>query len=193
MFHLGGIGQGARRPCYYRENRQAAPWYRGSTLIPESDDSFWSLPETPKKFQQLFQQRLRDLFTALQSLGASLDYRLPKTPGLVSKELWTEAVDHNCRIVVCAGDKDFRKPYALAVLHGEDLKIQDAGGSKKYDGNLCGKVGKVGKPSPVWIADLGDYQVVTVFGATADPRRKYLQQLGDRTSKENYAQIWPLT
>ncbi|MDF5713705.1 MAG: RAMP superfamily CRISPR-associated protein [Rhizonema sp. NSF051] len=192
MFHLGGIGQGARRPCYSRQNRQAAPWYRGSTLTPESDDSFWSLPDTPKKFQQLFQQRLQDFYIGLQLLGASFEYRSPKTRGLVSKECWTEACDNNCRIVVCAGDEDFGKPYALAVMHGEDLKIQDAGGSKKYDGNLCGKVVREVKPSPVWIADLGDYQVVTVFGATADPRRKYLQHLSARASG-NYAQIWPLT
>lgn len=193
MFHLGGIGQGARRPCYSRQNRNAAPWWRGSTLIPKSDDSFWSLPHSPKEFQQLFQQRLREFYTALQSLGASFNYLSPKTCGLVSKERWTEAVDANCCIVVCAGDEDFGKQYALAVMHGDDLKITDANGSKKYDGNLCGKVGREVKPSPVWIADLDEYQVVTVFGATADPRKKYLQQLRDRTSKQNYAQIWPLT
>ncbi|MDF5724796.1 MAG: hypothetical protein PUP91_30930 [Rhizonema sp. PD37] len=125
---------------------------------------------------------MQDFYTGLQLLGASFEYRSPKTCGLVSKEHWTEAVDNNCRIIVCAGDEDFGKPYALAVMHGEDLKIQDAGGSKKCDGNLCGKVGREVKLSPVWIADLSDYQVVTVFGATADPRRKYLQHLSARAS-----------
>lgn len=28
MFHLGGIGQGARRPCYSRQNRPYPPWWR---------------------------------------------------------------------------------------------------------------------------------------------------------------------
>ena len=49
------------------------------------------------------------------------------------------------------------------------------------------------KPSPVWIADLGDYQVVTVFGATQNPRQKYLANLRQNTDRQNYLQIWPLS
>ncbi|MFM6913160.1 MAG: RAMP superfamily CRISPR-associated protein, partial [Dolichospermum sp.] len=39
MFHLGGIGQGARRPLYSRKDRNPPrpPWYRGCNLISESD------------------------------------------------------------------------------------------------------------------------------------------------------------
>jgi len=48
-------------------------------------------------------------------------------------------------------------------------------------------------PSPMWISDLDKYQVVTVFGATEDPRKKYLKELRDRTSPQNYIQLWPFT
>jgi CRISPR-associated protein Cmr6 len=65
MFHLGGIGQGARRPCYSRKTRPYAPWWRGSTLIPDSKDSFWELPETTHHFQKLFRQRIEALAVLL--------------------------------------------------------------------------------------------------------------------------------
>ncbi|AVH66344.1 type III-B CRISPR module RAMP protein Cmr6 [Nostoc sp. 'Peltigera membranacea cyanobiont' N6] len=181
MFHLGGIGQGARRPCYSRQSRQYAPWWRGSTLIPQSDESFWFLPETAKEFHQVFQKRLQSFYTALQALDPSCNYRSLKTCGAVSRDKWTEAIDTNCRIVVCSGKADFGKPYALAVLHSEHFKTNG-----NYDGNLCGKVGREVKPSPVWIADLDDYQVVTVFGASADPRKAYLETL------RNSIQLFPL-
>lgn len=187
MFHLGGIGQGARRPCYSRENRQAAPWWRGATLIPESDDSLWKLPSNPQEFQQLFQKQLREFYAALVQLGAEFNYKSLKTVGTVGSDRWTEAIDTNCRIVVCAGNPDFGKPCALAVLHSEGLKIRG-----DYDPDLCGKVGRPPiKPSPVWIADLDEYQVVTVFGATQNPRAKYLEELR-RTAGQNYVQIFPL-
>ncbi|MFS8798100.1 RAMP superfamily CRISPR-associated protein, partial [Synechococcus sp. R60.3] len=74
LFHLGGIGQGARRPCYSRQDRGRAPWWRGSTLIPNSEDSFWNLPESVEEFQKLFQKRLRGFFEALQVLtGQAID------------------------------------------------------------------------------------------------------------------------
>jgi hypothetical protein len=31
-----------------------------------------------------------------------------------------------------------------------------------------------------------------VFGATENPRNRYLQELRSRTSMDNFAQIWPL-
>jgi CRISPR-associated protein Cmr6 len=57
----------------------------------------------------------------------------------------------------------------------------------KYDKFLCGDTGT---PSPVWIADLDDYQVVTVFGATVNPRKSYLEQL--RKNADDFGIIWPL-
>ena len=181
MFHLGGIGQGARRPCYSRKNRPYAPWWRGSTLIPDSKDSFWELPETTQHFQKLFRQRIEAFYQALQGLGINLNYRQIRNCGIVRNNQWTEAIDANCRIIVCSGNENFGKPYALSVLHSEELKFNG-----NYDGNLCGKVGREVKPSPIWIADLGNYQVVTVFGANADPRKKYLETL------QNKVQIFPL-
>ncbi|WP_234413231.1 RAMP superfamily CRISPR-associated protein [Anabaena sp. WA102] len=181
MFHLGGIGQGARRPCYSRKTRPYAPWWRGSTLIPDSKDSFWELPETTHHFQKLFRQRIEAFYQALQGLGINLNYRQIRNCGIVRNNQWTEAIDANCRIIVCSGNENFGKPYALSVLHSEELKFNG-----NYDGNLCGKVGREVKPSPIWITDLGDYQVVTVFGANADPRQKYLETL------QNKVQIFPL-
>lgn len=182
MFHLGGIGQGARRPCYSRQDRGRAPWWRGSTLIPNSEDSFWNLPESVEEFQKLFQKRLRGFFEALQVLtGQAIDPSNPRSFGQVSKEKCPEAVDVHCRILVCSGPEEFNKPYALAVLHKVG-KIAPG----KYDKFLCGDTGT---PSPVWIADLDDYQVVTVFGATANPRKTYLENLERRAV--GFAQIWP--
>ncbi|MDH6060187.1 hypothetical protein NWP17_07010 [Chrysosporum bergii ANA360D] len=75
--------------------------------------------------------------------------------------------------------------YGLAILHSQELKFRG-----NYDGDLCGKVVREVKPSPVWIADLDDYQVVTVFGANENPRKKYLQNL--QTLGESI-QLFPLT
>jgi CRISPR-associated protein Cmr6 len=182
LFHLGGIGQGARRPCYSRQNR-GAPWWRGSTLIPNSEDSFWNLPESVEEFQKLFQKRLRGFFEALQVLtGQAIDPSNPRSFGQVSKEKWPEAVDAHCRILVCSGEEDSSKPYALATLHRLGRQ-----GEGRYDKFLCGGVQGGVVPSPVWIADLDDYQVVTVFGATANPRKRYLENL----RSGGFAQIWP--
>lgn len=183
MFHLGGVGQGARRPCYSRRSRQYAPWWRGSTLIPQTDDEFWNLPESPREFQKLFQRRLSDFFEALKIIsGLTMQ---PRNAGSVSQRDWTEAIDASCRIIVCSGDEDFGKPYALATLHRLGRQ-----GEGRYDKFLCGGVQGGVVPSPVWIADLDSYQVVTVFGATQDPRSSFLKELRD--SSHEFAQIWPM-
>lgn len=193
MFHLGGIGQGARRPCYSRKSRERAPWWRGSTLIPDTEDSFWNLPSNVKGFQELFRRRSQAFYEALGRLAdRPINPRQPLAAGRVSGDRWVEAVDANCRLLVCQGDEDFGKPYPLAILHSEEFKVRDRRGQKDYDGNLCGQVRGGVKPSPVWIADLGDYQVVTVFGATQDPRQQYVRELRRRTDRNDYAQIWPL-
>lgn len=188
MFSLGGVGQGARRPCYSRTNRNnpRPPFYRGSTVYIETDASLWELPETVGEFQKLFQQQLIAFYQALNEFSqGNNNYRQPKKIGVVKQNEWTEVVDANCRIIVCSGDEDFGKPFALSVLHSHQLKRNN-----KYDGNLCGQVSRDVKPSPVWIANLDDYQVVTVFGATQDPRKKYLQEL--KKQAQQYEQIFPL-
>ncbi|WP_242020612.1 RAMP superfamily CRISPR-associated protein [Microcoleus sp. FACHB-1515] len=179
MFHLGGVGQGARRPCYSRSTRKHAPWWRGSTLIAESDDAFWKIPESIAEFKTLFQTRLRAFYHALNQLsGKAID---PARPRTVAQPV--EAIDSTARIVVCSGKEDFDKPYALAVLHHQDFKVRG-----KYDPDLCGGTTPTVKPSPVWIADLGDYQVVTVFKANDNPRKNYLTRVQRSTSHR----LWPL-
>jgi CRISPR-associated protein Cmr6 len=186
MFHLGGVGQGARRPCYSRQNRERAPWWRGSTLIPKSESPFWELPGSVVEFQKLFQKRLGSFFEALKTLTQqAINPNSPQSFGRVDRDKWPEAVDANCKIVVCSGRKDFHKPYALATLHRLGRQ-----GEGRYDRCLCGGVQGGAVPSPVWIADLDDYQVVTVFGATVDPRKSYLEQL--RKNADDFGIIWPL-
>ena len=204
MFHLGGIGQGARRPLYSRQNKErtqfAPPWWRGCDLIAESDDDFWNLPDSLNEFQVLFQQRLRSFYEALQRLTQiEINPQKLLSMGLASQNSWHEAIDSHCQIIVCSGQEDFGKPYALSILHSDDLKAEIPGKEDKmkkvkvYDASLCGEVkGNRVKPSPVWIANLGKYQVVTVFGASQDPRNEYVKQLHDRTSTSNFAQIFPL-
>jgi CRISPR-associated protein Cmr6 len=184
MFNLGGIGQGARRPCYSRKTRDRAPWYRGSTFFIDSKDDFWQSPDGLKDLQSLYQSRIKDFADALRALNQS-GRNTPDAPAAISGDRWREAVDANCRIVLCGGKEDYGKPYALAVLHSSEMKTEQ----KIYNPNLCGVVGKVVKPSPVWIADLGDYQVVTVFGATQEPRKHYLDTLKKKASE--FAVIYP--
>lgn len=197
MFHLGGVGQGARRPCYSRKNRLVAPWWRGSTLIPENDDQFWELPETVEDFQQLFQKHLKNYYTALSNLTKiSINHNRLRACGLTSSKDWEQAVDSNCKILVCSGAEDFGKPYALAILHNDDFKLKTTRNGQEqlnYNGNLCGTVLNVVKPSPVWIANLGDYQVVTVFGANHNPRQEYVDKLRISAGRKNFYQIFPLS
>ncbi|MBF2055653.1 MAG: type III-B CRISPR module RAMP protein Cmr6 [Cyanobacterium sp. T60_A2020_053] len=185
MINLGGIGQGSRRPCYSRENRQYAPWWRGSTFFVDSRDSFWKTGETVKEFHSKFKERLTTFYSALGQLtNKTINYRNPRNNGQVTREDWQEAIDINCKIIICSGAEDFNKPYALATLHSQELKRNN-----DYDGDLCGKVRGGVKPSPVWVTDGGNHQVVTVFGATQNPRQRFLQILKDNATQ--YHQIFP--
>ncbi len=176
MFNLGGIGQGARRPCYSRKTRDRAPWYRGSTFFIDSKDDFWQSPDGLKELQKLYQSRIKDFTDALRALNHG-GRNTPDAPTAISGDRWREAVDANCKILLCGGEEDYEKPFALAVLHSKELKVKDRRGEDTYDGNLCGVVGREVKASPVWIADLGEFQIVTVFGATQDPRKKFVDEL----------------
>jgi CRISPR-associated protein Cmr6 len=192
MFHLGGMGQGARRPCYSRINGQYAPWYRGSTLIPNRENSFWELPESPQAFQKLCRKRIEEFYQALQGLGINFNYRQLRNCGTVNSFTWTEVLDINAKIVVIRNQDNSNKGYALKTLHEYFHQLENTAPIDAK--NLCGGVKKdfpnrVKReviPSPIWIADLDDYQVVTVFGANADPRQKYLETL------QNKVQIFPL-
>jgi len=194
MFHLGGIGQGARRPLYSRRNRECAPWWRGCNLVvllddesSEFDEEFWNLPDSTQAFSTLFQQRLNAFYLALGDL-IKRDIKSDELLTVVNptRTLWSNAVDSNSRIMVCDGDQNFNKPYTLSILHSDELKI-----NQDYDPDLCGNVrGNDVKPSPVWISYPDQkYQVVTVFGATQEPRKKFVQKLRDQGA----IQIFPMT
>ena len=190
---MGGIGQGARRPNYSRKSREYAPWFRGSTFYIDSEEDFWAIPNDVQGFKQQFQQRLRDFYCILDKISeTNINTNNLRTVDQVSQNQWIDAADSNCQIFVCAGNEQRGKPHALAILHSDTLKITGKNGQREYDGNLCGKVSGGAKPSPVWIADLGNYQIVTVFGATAAPRKNFVSELKAKTISENFAQIFPL-
>lgn len=195
MFHFGGIGQGARRPCYSRINSQYAPWWRGSTLIPDREDSFWRLPETTQQFQKLFKKRLEAFYQALQALGVNLNYCELRNCGTVNSFTWVEALDINAKIIVVSNKDNDKKGDGLKTLHEYFHELEKTNYTDAK--NLCGGVKKDYPfsdrntkreviPSPIWIADLDDYQLVTVFGANSNPRKKYLETLN------NSIQIFPL-
>ncbi|NJL56062.1 type III-B CRISPR module RAMP protein Cmr6 [bacterium] len=177
MFNLGGIGQGARRPCYSRKTRTRAPWYRGSTFFIESDNKFWDASDSAKQFCQQFQGNLREFYGALATLTDETINPAERRLVPVERSQWAEAVDRHCKILICSGPEKNDKPFALSILHSPQFKKDG-----DYDGDLCGKVLRGVQPSPVWIADLGEYQVVTIFGANQDPRRQFAQELEQRRS-----------
>ncbi len=187
LFNLGGIGQGARRPCYDRTNRPHAPWYRGSTFYIEGEENpELNLPKTPKECAEKMRSHLTEFYQLLAELtGEKINYQQLKEVKKVTEDQWPEAIDKNAQIVICKGQGNNDKPFALSILHDQKFKIRG-----DYDGNLCGRVRGNVKPSPVWIADLGDYQIVTIFGANMNPRKEYLKVLKDQS--ETYIKVFPL-
>lgn len=192
MFSLGGVGQGARRPCYSRSNRQYAPWYRGAIVFIDEDD-FWEFPEEMEKFKNLFQTRLSDFVDGLSNISSQdINLRNLQMIGQMLPDNWEEVLDRNCRIVLCYGSKVNDKAYGLSVLHSNEFKRNG-----DYNPDLCGSVRGRVKPSPIWINDQGDdkkgYQVVTIFGVSNqddNPRYRYFQKL--QTDRNNFLQIFPL-
>jgi CRISPR-associated protein Cmr6 len=183
MFNLGGVGQGARRPCYQRNNN---PYWRGATLIPdpEGEDRFWDVPDTLSSFQQLFQQRLRTFYRSLSDF-ARLEFNFSQLQTVNAQRNWAEAVDNNCQIFVCQGQARGNKCFALSILHDRNFYRNP---------EVCGSVNP-SIPSPVWIRQLNyvegiDYQIVTVFGASTGKRREFVRELNNRA--ENCLPIFPI-
>ena len=185
-FRFGGTGQGARRPRYSRKSRRYAPWWRGNDcklLALVENDTFWRLPLDISALQRRLEERLRGFYRSLQELtGQPLKLR---SAGNVTARDWPEVVDSSARIIVVSGEMLRDKPFALAVLHDRSLNPGNG-----YNGDLCGKVQGGVKPSPVWIQNFRDkegddlYQIVTVFGATQNPRRQYLDLLKQKAGSE---------
>jgi CRISPR-associated protein Cmr6 len=191
MFHLGGIGQGARRPKHSRKSR--APWWRGSSLIPpESESDFWQLPDNIQAFRSLFHMHLKEFYLALYEITSlSIVSTMPKVFAEPDRDKWFDVVDFHCRIVACTGSTKTTKPFALSTLHSPQFKKENRKGNIDYDANLCGAMGIA---SPIWISNLENeditYQIVTIFGATVEPRSTYLQKLKDTSE---VVQIWPMS
>jgi CRISPR-associated protein Cmr6 len=201
MFHLGGVGQGARRPLYCRENRRPSqpPWYRGTELKAENNDLFQEPPKAFEEFCTIFQEHLQGFYQVLEQLAEQsivLPNKIANRP--IRRDQWQDIVNANCEIAVCSGSGENGKPFALSVLHSDSLKIPKMKNGEKvldngkeilrYNPELCGKTGD---RSPVWIKHLGNYQVVTVFGANQNPRKNYLETLKNQSDK--YQTIFPLT
>jgi CRISPR-associated protein Cmr6 len=184
MFHLGGVGQGARRPLYSRADRSEPkpPWWRGSNLK-FTDENFLAPSATAAKFQNMFSRCLNDFYTTLGELiNMSIQSESLQTVTTVPDQNWAEAIDRNCCILVCQGSPNNKKPFALSVLHSPELKTSYG----EYNPELCGKKTK---PSPVWICDKDNYQVVTVFGANTGKRKKYIDNL---MTNEQVVKVFPL-
>jgi len=231
-FHLGGVGQGARRPLYSRNNRRNGrpPWWRGSTIVPTYSNAF----KKPQNFPTDFGQHLQRFYEALEkvSLTVLLPLRSLVQP---SDRNWVEAADAHCQIWLVPNSSAPTRPNPTArpprqgqlpssrLINGAKSKslqilhqlvhpllneYQQNKNSNDRDGrdrayqvlttakNLCGhtdtdKVGgqeRKAIPSPIWIANLEMYDVVTVFGAVAEPRRGFVEKL----KKQGAIQIFPL-
>jgi CRISPR-associated protein Cmr6 len=210
---LSGLGQGARRPCY---SRKSNPYWRGSSFIPDEKDPFWKNPKTVHEFKVEFQRHLNQFYTALNQLLCMeqqprqiIDYHNPRSvlPQPTNHQ-WTEAIDTYCKIVVVQGESNQTKPHALEILHTlfhaleEKRKFSDAkslcGGTKKDKIFVNSQeIKRETLPSPVIISNIAasesnSYQVITIFGATQDPRLNFLQTLKQKTPKDKFARIWPL-
>lgn len=227
-FRIGGIGQGARRPCYSRPNN---PRWRGSAFIFNLDDPFWKNPETIQEFRVEFQKKLcvfHRVLVDLVSLGGLpcqvSEIGKPLTTLVVEPHFWMDAVDSTCQIFALNSSYEGQKPKALYLLHRRLHQLEEEAERLKEESrrlddkslfikskqilseakSLCGGTQKdfvqirhqreerQAIPSPVWIADLDKYQVVTVFGATQNPRQQYVGELQRRENHNGYAQIWPL-
>ncbi|WP_013334952.1 type III-B CRISPR module RAMP protein Cmr6 [Gloeothece verrucosa] len=185
MFHLGGVGLGARRPLYERkryndQGNRVPPYWRGTDLKAENQDEFWKIPETIEEFKKRFHARLNDFYNNLSKIQNSYIQFMQKLQPSVNHEnykinsqcplkvekikprSWDEALDQNCRVIVCQGISNNSKNFALSLLHSENLnkKYLNSSGKNKY---LCGDDGC---PSPVLVTHLKNYEVVVIFGAS---------------------------
>lgn len=190
MFRLGGVGQGARRPHYKRRSNFTV---RGSSLnklySDDNSDDFWKNSYDMEEFKTCFQQHFNDFYQTLKTLmyGESEDKNfILKSIGRVSENKWTEAMDKNCQIWVVSEQDGDDKPYALKILHQKYHSLENYEYSKRK--KLCGGINPA-VPSPIWIANLEQYQVVTIFGCCEGVRQEYLKQL---KSSGKCLQLFPL-
>ena len=190
-FRLGGVGQGARRPLY---ERQGNPKWRGAELNPTTLEGIWEFPDTPEILRDRFREFLDEFYRYLASFSGLAVINAQSKPILrqdsqpPNSNQWQETIDRHCRIVIVAGSSPHeQKNYALDLLHQHFHRYESSDKTKAK--NLCGgttkdfimvnqkRTDRKAIPSPIWIVDFGDFEVVTIFGATASPRKEYLQDL----------------
>ena len=190
-FRLGGVGQGARRPLY---KRQGNPPKRGAELNPTTLEGIWEFPKTPEILRDRFRDFLGGFYRSFASFSELAVINAQSKPILRqdshphNSNQWQEVIDRHCRIVIVAGrSRHQQKNYALDLLHQHFHRYEKPDSTKAK--NLCGgttrdfimvnqkRTERKAIPSPIWIVDFGDFEVVTIFGATASPRQEYLQDL----------------
>jgi len=198
MFYLGGIGQGARRPLYERYNN---PKIRGSIFFIVKPDEFSKIPGIPQKFAETLQTKIKSLNSVLEIFKTKNNINSYPEQSSVSTHHWYDILDQDCQIFIVSG-KSNKKCYALEVLHNQ-FHILEKEGKYSEMKSLCGGVNKDKieidgqkeerqvKTSPIWIRDLERFQIVTIFGATADPRKEYIKRL--KENSEQYFQVFPLS
>ena len=183
MCHLGGVGLGARRPLYDRNHRPKPPYWRGSNLEVKNQNERWSIPETIEDFQAKFHNNLRIFYTNLNQIqnhyiqlmqeskhdikAHVIDAQCPLKVRRTKKCSWAEALDKNCRVLIYKNTRNnqnnrFQKGFALSLLHSKSLNKEELNkqGKNRF---LCGEDGV---PSPVCLASIGQYEIVTIFNAT---------------------------
>ncbi|MEM9543061.1 MAG: RAMP superfamily CRISPR-associated protein [Cyanobacteria bacterium P01_E01_bin.42] len=184
MFHLGGVGQGARRPLYQRPTR---PYYRGVTLEATQGFSTSPPPVTLGNWHTRFHNEFQGLYQQLSQLTGITPLPI-QSLALYNGRLPThEVLRRNCWIVLCGGNSIGNKCFSLGLLHREAFLGASDSGRNLYDSELCGDSQQ--NPSPIWIKKLDDnYQVVTIFNCTSK-RRNFLNTLQTQASP-NYQEIW---
>ncbi|MBD2666920.1 CRISPR-associated RAMP protein, Cmr6 family [Richelia sinica FACHB-800] len=187
MFHLGGVGQGARRPCYSRSNRNRPqrPYWRGSTLKFTGNNQNWQYSNDLAALQGDFQKHLNAFYTNLSTFSEQNCYPHRPRQATVTGN-WTEAVDGKCRILCVQGNMQNDKPPALALLHQEATREGNG-----YNRQLCGSINE---RSPIWIARINNsFDVVTIFGVDNRYRKRYFELLTQpELPVTECKQIWPL-
>lgn len=215
-FHLGGVGQGARRPYYERPNQY--PPCRGVNIFPERNSilpkkliDIWSLPSSPKDFSIRFQQQIDQFYQALGRFVGEQNFDWRNTVRPTSKATihdWSEAIDSNCVILVTQKSlasqsrNPFPKPWALQELSNQFHGLQNQGSleAKSLSKSLCGGVFKeeIKKgylldrdvvSSPIWVKSIGACQIITIFGANCSPRKDYLNKI--RQDSDSTITLWP--
>ncbi|MCG9886936.1 MAG: RAMP superfamily CRISPR-associated protein [Cyanobacteria bacterium] len=201
-FHLGGVGQGARREIYERSSN---PRIRGSQLTLVNPDTFFSTPKSIRDFKIVFQERLLQFYRDLETL-LSLSNLKPLRAFTPSVHEWQDFVDENCHIFVISENSNNKdKSRALECLHQLFHSLEKEERSKAK--SLCGgttedkiiirgqKVSRKAIPSPIIIRKFPNYQVVTVFGVSKEkdnPRINYLSRLVKISEPKMKIFPWPV-